>query len=61
MDLSEIEKELGCKFIRVSSKEKDAYNVGVVIKSVFNIVKCTNSANFRLHCVERLQGFLRSC
>ena len=33
----EIEKELGCKFIRVTDKESDEYNIGLVIKELFNI------------------------
>ena len=30
----EIEKELNCKFIRVSDKESDLYNIGVVMKGM---------------------------
>lgn len=30
----EIENELGCKFIRVSDSESNAYNVGLVIKEI---------------------------
>ena len=33
----EIEKELGCKFIRVNNKHSDEYNIGYVIKEIFNI------------------------
>ena len=33
----EIEKELGCKFIRVTDKESDEYNIGLVMKELFNI------------------------
>ena len=33
----EIEKELGCRFIRVSDKNSDEYNIGLVIKEIFNI------------------------
>ena len=33
----EIEKELGCKFIRVNDKNSDEYNIGVVLKEIFNI------------------------
>ena len=33
----EIEKELGCKFIRVIDKNSDEYNIGLVIKEIFNI------------------------
>ena len=33
----EIEKELGCRFIRVSDKNSDEYNIGLVIKGIFNI------------------------
>ena len=33
----EIEKELGCRFIRVSYKNSDEYNIGLVIKEIFNI------------------------
>ena len=32
-----IEKELGCRFIRVSDKNTDSYNIGFVIKNIFNI------------------------
>lgn len=32
----EIENELGCKFIRVSDKESDEYNIGLVIKELIN-------------------------
>lgn len=31
----EIEKELGCKFIRVTDKESDLYNIGLVVKGLF--------------------------
>ena len=30
----EIEKELGCKFIRVIDKESDLYNIGLVVKGL---------------------------
>ena len=30
----EIEKELGCKFIRVTDKENDLYNIGLVMKGL---------------------------
>ena len=30
-------KKLGCKFIRVTDKESDEYNIGLVIKELFNI------------------------
>lgn len=33
----EIEKELGCKFIRVTDKKSDEYNIGLVFKKLFNI------------------------
>ena len=33
----EIERELGCRFIRVSDKNSDAYNIGLVIKNIFNL------------------------
>lgn len=33
----EIEKELGSRFIRVSDKNSDEYNIGLVIKEIFNI------------------------
>lgn len=33
----EIEEELGCRFIRVSDKNSDEYNIGLVIKEIFNI------------------------
>lgn len=32
-----IEKELGCRFIRVSDKNTDSYNIGYIIKNIFNI------------------------
>lgn len=32
-----IEKELDCRFIRVSDKENDNYNIGLVIKGIFNL------------------------
>ena len=34
-----IEKELGCRFIRVSDNNTNAYNIGLVIKKIFNINK----------------------
>ena len=33
----EIENKLGCRFIRVTDKESDEYNIGLVIKELFNI------------------------
>lgn len=33
----EIEKELGCRFIRVSDKNSYGYNIGFVIKGIFKI------------------------
>ena len=33
----EIEKKLGCKFIRVTDFESDEYNIGLVFKELFNI------------------------
>lgn len=33
----EIEKELGCKFIRVSDKNSDEYNIGFVIKNILEV------------------------
>ena len=33
----EIEKELNCKFIRVSNKNTNSYNIGLVIKDIFNL------------------------
>lgn len=33
----EIEKKLGCRFIRVSDKNTNSYNIGFVIKNIFNI------------------------
>ena len=33
----DIIKELGCRFIRVSSRDTDGYNIGLVLKSIFNI------------------------
>ena len=33
----EIEKELGCRFIRISDKNTDEYNIGYVIKEIFNL------------------------
>lgn len=32
-----IEKELGCKFIRVTDKKSNAYNIGLIIKQIFNL------------------------
>lgn len=34
---AEIEKELGCRFIRVSDKNTDEYNIGLVFKELFQI------------------------
>ena len=31
------QKEIGCKFIRVTDKESDEYNIGLVFKELFNI------------------------
>ena len=36
-DKKKLKKELGCKFIRVTDKESDEYNIGLVIKELFNI------------------------
>lgn len=33
----EIEKVLGCRFIRVSDENTDNYNIGLVIKDIFNL------------------------
>lgn len=33
----EIEKELGCRFIRVSDNNTNSYNIGLVIKEIFNL------------------------
>jgi len=33
----EIEEELGCKFIRVSDYYSNEYNIGLIIKNIFNI------------------------
>lgn len=33
----EIEKSLGCRFIRVSDNYSDEYNIGCVLKSLFNL------------------------
>ena len=33
----EIEKELGCKFIRVNDKESDEYNLGYIIKRIYEM------------------------
>ena len=33
----EIEKELGCKFIRVTDKESDEYNFGYIIKKIYEM------------------------
>lgn len=33
----EIEKELNCRFIRVSDKNTNIYNIGFIIKNIFNI------------------------
>ena len=33
----EIEKELGCKFIRVTDKESDEYNLGYIIKRIYEM------------------------
>lgn len=34
-----IEKELGCKFIRLSDGNDNYYNIGLVVKEIMNIVK----------------------
>ena len=36
-DKKKLKKELGCKFIRVIDKKSDEYNIGLVIKELFNI------------------------
>ena len=36
-DKKKLKKELDCKFIRVTDKESDEYNIGLVIKELFNI------------------------
>lgn len=33
----QIEKVLGCRFIRVSDENTDSYNVGLVIKNIFSL------------------------
>lgn len=33
----EIEKELGCRFIRINNNDNNAYNIGKVIKEIFNL------------------------
>ena len=33
----EIEEELGCRFIRISNNDNNAYNIGKVIKEIFNL------------------------
>lgn len=33
----QIEKELDCRFIRVTDKNTNAYNIGLIIKNIFNI------------------------
>lgn len=33
----EIEKELNCRFIRVSDNDTNSYNIGLVIKNMFNL------------------------
>lgn len=33
----EIEKELGCRFIRITDKNTDEYNIGYVIKEIFEL------------------------
>ena len=37
VEVVNIEKELGCRFIRVSDKNSDEYNIGYVIKNIFNL------------------------
>ncbi len=39
----EIEKELGCKFIRVTDYNTLGYNIGLVIKEIFNILSYDES------------------
>ena len=34
---AEIEKELGCRFIRVNDSNTDDYNIGLVIKNIFGL------------------------
>ena len=34
-----IEKELGCKFIRLSDANDNYYNIGLVVKEIINIKK----------------------
>ena len=36
---SELEKELGCSFIRVTDKKSNEYNVGLVLKNIMTIYK----------------------
>lgn len=40
----DIEQELGCKFVRVSDKNSDEYNIGYVIKTIYEMDsnKCNN-------------------
>lgn len=33
----EIKKELGCEFVRLNYKDTDAYNIGLVMKKIFDI------------------------
>ena len=35
--MMKIEKELGCRFIRISDKNTDEYNIGYVIKEIFEL------------------------
>lgn len=32
-----IEQELGCKFVRVTDENSDEYNIGLVVKEIFNL------------------------
>ena len=43
----EIEKELGCKFIRISDKNSDDYNIGFVLKEL-HMVSFTDNDGFKL-------------
>ena len=36
-DKKKLKKELDCKFIRVTDKESDSYNIGLVFKKMFNL------------------------
>ena len=43
----EIEKELGCKFIRVTDKNSDEYSIGFVLKELL-AVSFTDNDGFKL-------------